>query len=110
MEARATAKFIRISPQKTRLVARNINGLPVEDALNVLKFTPKKAAFEVSKVLHSAVANAEQIPGVDIDSLTVKQVIVNPGPMWKRIMPRAMGRAYRILKRTSHITVVVEES
>jgi len=110
MQAKATAKFIRISPQKTRLVARNINGLAVEDAINVLKFTPKKAAREVSKVLHSAVANAEQLPGVDIDSLKVKQVIINPGPTWKRIMPRAMGRAYRILKRTSHITVVVEES
>ena len=110
MQATATAKFIRVSPQKTRLVARNIKGMPVEDALNVLKFTPKKSAEVLSKVLASAVANAEQLPGMDIDALTVKQVIINEGPTWKRIMPRAMGRAYRICKRTSHITVVVEES
>lgn len=109
MEAKAIAKFIRISPRKARLVAENIKGLPVEDAINVLRFTPKKAARILNKVLHSAVANAEQLPGVDIDSLRVKNVVVNEGPTLKRIMPRAMGRAYRILKRTSHITVVVEE-
>jgi large subunit ribosomal protein L22 len=110
MEAKATARYTRISPQKTRLVARNIKGMAVEQALNVLKFTPRKAAGELSKVLSSAVANAEQIPGLDIDSLKVKSVIVNEGPTWKRIKPRAMGRATRIFKRTSHITIVVEES
>ena len=110
METRAVAKYIRISPQKARLVARNIKGLPVEDALNILQYTPKKAARVLSKVLTSAVANAEQLPGIDVDTLFVKSVIINEGPTWKRIMPRAMGRANRILKRTSHITVIVEES
>lgn len=110
MEAKAVAKFVRISPRKTRLVADNIRGMPVEDAMNVLRFTPKKAAKELNKVLRSAIANAGQLPGVDVDSLYIKSVIVNEGPTWKRIMPRAMGRAYRILKRTSHITIVVDES
>lgn len=110
MKAKATAKYMRVSPQKTRLVARNIKGKPVEEALNILKFTPKKPAAVLAKVLHSAVANAEQLPGVDIDSLFVDEVIVNEGPSWKRFMARAMGRANRIIKRTSHITVVVEES
>ncbi len=109
MEARAVAKFMRISPRKVRLVAENIKGRPVEDALNILKFTPKKAADVLSKVLYSALANAEQTPGVDVDSLMVSNVEVNEGPTWKRIMPRAMGRAYRIRKRTSHITVWVKD-
>ncbi|WP_027185843.1 50S ribosomal protein L22 [Desulfovibrio inopinatus] len=110
MEAKAKAKFIRVSPRKARLVANNIKGKPVEDALNILKFTPKKAASILNKVLTSAVANAEQISGVDVDTLRVKDVVVNEGPTWKRIMPRSMGRAFKILKRTSHITVIVEES
>lgn len=110
MEAKATAKFVRISSRKTRLVARNVVGLPVEDALNLLKFTPKKAADEIYKVLHSAVANAEQLPGVDVDAMVVKQVIVNEGPTWKRFMPRAQGRATRIRKRTSHITVILQDN
>lgn len=107
MESRATLKFIRISPRKARLVARNVNGLPVEDALNLLRFTPKKAAEIIYKVLYSAVANAQQI-GADVDNLQVKQVVVSDGPTWKRIKPRSMGRANRILKRTSHITVILE--
>ena len=109
MEAKAVAKFLRVSPRKTRLVAENIRGKSVEEALNTLKFTPKKSARFLSKVLYSAVANAEQLPGVDVDSLVVDTVLVNEGPTWKRIMPRAMGRAYRINKRTSHITIVVKE-
>jgi large subunit ribosomal protein L22 len=109
MEAKAVAKFVRISARKVRPVAENIKGKPVEDALNLLKFTPKKAADELQKVLYSAVANAEQQPGVDVDNLKVSQVLVNEGPTWKRISPRAMGRAYRVRKRTSHITVVVKE-
>ncbi|MFW5497949.1 MULTISPECIES: 50S ribosomal protein L22 [unclassified Maridesulfovibrio] len=109
MEARAIAKYMRISARKVRLVAENIKGKPVEEALNILKFTPKKGAEMLSKVLYSAVANAEQIPGVDVDSLCVDIVKVDEGPTWKRIQPRAMGRAYRIRKRTSHITVVVKE-
>ncbi|MBQ4133544.1 MAG: 50S ribosomal protein L22 [Desulfovibrionaceae bacterium] len=107
MESRATLKFTRISPRKARLVARNVNGLPVEDALNILRFTPKKAAEIIYKVMYSAVANAQQI-GADVDALQVKQVVVNDGPIWKRIKPRSMGRANRILKRTSHITVILE--
>ena len=109
MEAKAVSKFIRVSPRKTRLVADNIKGKGVEDALNILRFTPKKPAKILSKVLYSAISNAEQLPGVDVDSLIVDSVVVNEGPTWKRIQPRAMGRAYRIRKRTSHITIVVKE-
>jgi large subunit ribosomal protein L22 len=109
MEAKAVAKFLRVSPRKTRLVAENIRGKSVEEALNILKFTPKKPARFLSKVLYSAMSNAEQLPGVDVDSLVVDTVLVNEGPTWKRIMPRAMGRAYRVRKRTSHITIVVKE-
>ena len=109
MEAKAVAKFIRVSPRKTRIVADVIKGKGVEDALNILKFTPKKPAKILSKVLYSAISNAEQMPGVDVDNLIVDTVMVNEGPTWKRIQPRAMGRAYRIRKRTSHITIVVKE-
>jgi large subunit ribosomal protein L22 len=109
MEAKAIAKYIRVSPRKTRLVAENIKGKGVEDALNILRFTPQKPANILSKVLYSAISNAEQMPGVDVDSLIVESVMVNEGPTWKRIQPRAMGRAYRIRKRTSHITIVVKE-
>ncbi|WP_285905566.1 50S ribosomal protein L22 [Pseudodesulfovibrio pelocollis] len=109
MEAKAVAKYIRVSPRKTRIVAENIKGKAVEDALNILRFTPKKAAKILSKVLYSAISNAEQMPGVDVDALIVDTVMVNEGPTWKRIQPRAMGRAYRVRKRTSHITIVVKE-
>lgn len=108
MQAKAIAKFIRVSPQKARIVAATIKGRPVEEAMNILKFTPKKAARIIGKVLHSALSNAEQM-SVDVDTLTVKDVVVNQGPTAKRVLPRSMGRANRILKRTSHITVVVEE-
>jgi large subunit ribosomal protein L22 len=110
METKATAKYMRISPRKVRLVAQNIKGLPVEQAINILRFTPQKAASFINKVLDSAVANAEQVPGIDVDAMKVKNVIVNEGPTWKRFMPRAMGRATRIRKRTSHITVILEEA
>lgn len=108
MEARAIAKYVSISPQKTRLVAANIKGKSVEDAVNILKFTPKKSAAVLSKVLHSAIANAEQ-NGSDVDNLYVKFVKVDGGPTAKRIQPRSMGRAFRILKRTSHVTIIVDE-
>ena len=107
MEAKAIAKYIRVSPRKARLVALNVKGRPVEDAMNILKFTPNKAAGIISKVMRSALANAEQVPGTDVDALVVKQVIVNEGPTWKRFMPRSQGRANTILKRTSHITVIL---
>ena len=106
---KATAKFIRVSARKTRLVAENIKGKGVEDALNILRFTPKKSADILSKVLYSALSNAERQPGVDVDALIVDTVMVNEGPTWKRIQPRAMGRAYRIRKRTSHITITLKE-
>lgn len=106
MEAKATAKYMRISPRKALLVARNVKGRPVEDALNVLRFTPNKAAAFIRKVLRSALANAEQA-GADVDALVVRMVIINEGPTLKRFMPRSQGRANTILKRTSHITVIL---
>lgn len=109
MEVKAKANYQRISPQKARLVAQNIKGKSVEDALNTLKFTPKKAASMLAKVLNSAMSNAEQNYSLDLDELYVKHVQIDGGPSWKRIRPRAMGRATRILKRTSHITVIVDE-
>jgi large subunit ribosomal protein L22 len=109
MEAVAKAKFLRISPQKARLMADAIRGLKVGEALNKLQFTPKKSARLFSKVVNSAVANASQRPGVDVDALYVKQAFVDGGPTLKRWRARAMGRAYGIRKRTSHITVVVAE-
>jgi len=110
MEARAVAKYIRISPQKARLVADVVRGKDVETAITTLRFMPKKAARILRKVLQSAVANAEQTETIDVDTLYVKEIQINGGPMLKRFRPRAMGRAGRILKRTSHITVVVDEA
>ncbi len=107
MESKAIGRYIRISPRKARLVAKNVNGLPVEDALNLLRFTPKKAADLIYKVLHSALANA-QVAGGDVDTMKVKQVLIEDGPVWKRFNPRSQGRAHRIIKRTSHITVILE--
>ena len=109
MEAKAKARFIRISPQKARLVADTIRGKNVEDAITTLRFMPKKGARILRKVVESAVANASQNDSIDIDTLFVKTIFVDGGPMLKRIRPRAMGRASRILKRTSHITVVLDE-
>lgn len=108
MEAKAIAKFQRVSPRKTRLVARNVVGLGVEDALNLLRFTPNKPAGILWNVVHSALANASNM-AVNVDAMYVKEVLVNEGPAWKRFMPRAQGRATRIRKRTSHITVILAE-
>lgn len=110
MQALAKHKFARSSAQKTRLVADQIRGLSVDKALNVLTYSPKKAADLVKKVLLSAIANAEHNEGADIDTLKVKTVFVDEGPSMKRIKPRAKGRADRIVKRTSHITVVVADN
>lgn len=107
METAAKLKFARISPQKCRLVADQIRGLEVEKALDILKFSQKKAAAIVVKVLESAIANAEHNEGADIDELAVTQIYIDAGPTMKRIRPRAKGRANRILKRTSHITLMV---
>ncbi|OIN05516.1 50S ribosomal protein L22 [Oceanisphaera psychrotolerans] len=109
MEAIAKHRFARTSAQKARLVADQVRGLTVDKALNVLAFSPKKAAVLVKKVLESAIANAEHNEGADIDELTVAKIFVDEGPTMKRIRPRAKGRADRIMKRTSHITVVVSD-
>jgi large subunit ribosomal protein L22 len=109
MESKAIAKFQRVSPRKARLVARNVKGLPVEEALNLLRFTPNKPAGVLYGVMNSALSNASQFPGIDVDSMYVKDVVINEGPRWKRVMPRSQGRAMHILKRTSHITVVLAE-
>lgn len=109
MESRARTRFVRISAQKARLVADMIRGRPVGDALNVLDYTPKKAARIIAKTLRSAVANAEDQQNVDVDDLYVKRAFVDEGPTQRRILPRAHGRATRILKRSSHITVIVDE-
>lgn len=110
MEVLAKHRYAQISPQKVRLVADQIRGLPVDKALDILTYSPKKAAALVKKVLESAIANAEHNEGADIDELVVGKVFVDEGPTMKRIMPRAKGRADRILKRSSHINVVVSDS
>ncbi|MCK4788210.1 MAG: 50S ribosomal protein L22 [Desulfobacteraceae bacterium] len=109
MEVRAVAKYVRISPTKIRRVAIAIKGKPVEDALNLLGYMPQRSAKILAKVIRSAVANADQKPDIDVDSLSVSNITVNQGPSLKRFRPRAMGRATRILKRTSHVTIVLAE-
>ncbi len=110
MRAEAKLKYARISVQKARLVADQIRGQHVEQALNTLAFSTKKGAELIKKVLESAIANAEHNAGADIDALRVESIQVNEGPTMKRIMPRAKGRANRIMKRTSHITLTVAEA
>ncbi len=107
MEAKAILRTARISPQKARLVADQVRGLPVGRARDILQFSTKKAAQMVNKLLQSAIANAENNQGADIDELKVAQIFVNEGPTMKRMHARAKGRGTRIIKRTSHITVVV---
>ena len=109
MESKAVARYIRISPQKARLVADVVRGLEVDKAITTLRFMPKKGARILRKVIESAVANASQSQEIDVDTLYVKTIFIDGGPTLKRIRPRAMGRASRILKRTSHITVVLDE-
>ena len=109
MEAKAVAKYIRMSPQKVRLVVDLIRGKKVQEAANILMFTRKYAAGIVAKVLKSAVANASQNPNIDENTLYVKEIFVDQGPSLKRWRARAQGRAAGIKKRTAHITVVVDE-
>ena len=109
METIAKHRQANISAQKTRLVADQVRGMPVESALNLLTFSKKKAAVLVKKVLESAIANAEHNDGADIDELIVSTVFIDEGPTLKRLKPRAKGRADRILKRTCHITVKVSD-
>jgi large subunit ribosomal protein L22 len=109
MEAKAHTRYIRISPQKLRLICELIAGKRVDQALSILEFAPKKGARFVEKTLLSAVANARDQQNVDEDRLYVKRALANPGPTWKRSLPRAHMHATPILKRTSHLTVVVDE-
>ena len=102
MEVKAKLKYARISPQKARLIADQVRGMPVEKALETLVFSQKKAAAIVKKILDSAIANAEHNEGADIDELSITQVMVDQAPTMKRIRPRAKGRANRILKRTRY--------
>ncbi|AEF93121.1 ribosomal protein L22 [Desulfotomaculum nigrificans CO-1-SRB] len=109
MEARAIAKFIRVSPRKARMVVDLIRGKKLDEALAILRYTPNKATEAVTKVVKSAAANAEHNYDMDKDELYISKIYVDQGPSLKRIMPRAMGRADIIKRRTSHITVVVSD-
>ncbi len=109
MEARAIAKYIRVSPLKVNYICNEIRGKQVDEALTILKFTPKKGARELAKVLSSAVANAENNLSLDRENLYVSEAYANDGPQMKRWRPKAKGMAYPIIKRSSHIGVVVKE-
>lgn len=109
METKAAAKFIRVSPRKIRLVMDQVRGRKVEEALNILSFAPQKGARILKKLINSAVANAEQNSDVDVDLLYIKRLYADEGPTMKRWRPRAQGRATRINKRTSHLTIIVDE-
>ncbi len=109
MEVRARLRFVRIGPRKARLVAELIRGKGSEEAMNILTFTKKAAAKILVKLLKSAIANATQKKSIDIDRLYIKKITVDQGPTMKRYQPRALGRATTIRKRTSHITLVLDE-
>jgi len=109
MEVRSIYRYARISPFKVREVTREIQGLPVSAALDLLAFTPKKAAFLINKTLKSAIANAENNANLKPDGLVVKEAVVGEGPTFKRMMARARGSGSRILKRTSHIRIVLSD-
>ena len=110
MEATATLRYLKASPQKVRLVADLVRGKKVEEALNILRFTRKAVAKDLEKLLRSAVANAEnKEAGADVDDLVVSKIYVNEGPREKRIQPAPMGRAYQIQKRKAHVTVHVSD-
>ena len=109
MEVAATLKYARLSAQKCRLVCDQIRGMPVDRALSLLRFSPKKAATIIRKVLESAIANAEHNQGADIDELKVATIFADQGASYKRMSARAKGRGVRILKQTCHITVIVSD-
>jgi large subunit ribosomal protein L22 len=109
VESRAVTRYMRIAPRRVRLVVDMIRGQRVEQALGILEFTSRRAARLIAKTVKSAVANAESNQNVDVDRLYVKRAYVDEGPTLKRFMPRAHGRATPILKRTSHVTIVVDE-
>ena len=107
MEVTSTTKFVRLSPKKARDVAREIQGLPVSNALDILTFTPKKAAQLIAKTLKTAIADAENNFSLDTNSLVIKEAVIGAGPTMRRFMPRAKGSAGAILKRTSHISITL---
>jgi large subunit ribosomal protein L22 len=109
MNVKATARHLRVSPQKARRVVDQVRGKPVGQALDILNFSTQKSAHLVRKVLESAIANAENNEGADVDELRIREIYVNEGVTLKRISPRAKGRADRIFKRSSHITVTVTD-
>ena len=109
MEAKAVAKYVRISPRKASLVLDLIRGKKAGEAIAILRHTPRAASPIIEKVLNSAIANAEHNNNMDVESLVISQAYANQGPTLKRFRPRAMGRASRINKRTSHITLVLTE-
>ena len=109
MEIRAAARFVRISPRKVRLIMDQIRGKKIENALNMLSFAPQRGAGILLKLINSAVANAEQNPEIDVDTLYIKRIYADAGPTLKRFRPRALGRATNIRKRSSHLTVILDE-
>ncbi len=110
MEVKAKLRYLRMSPRKVRLVADQIRGKQVEEAMNTLNFSLRRASQPLAKLLHSAVSNADVRGDVDVDTLYIKTIMVDEGPTLRRFRPRAMGRATRINKRTSHVTVVLDEA
>lgn len=109
METKAIAKYIRVSPRKIRLLMQELKGKKVEEALNILTFAPQRGAPILRKLVNSAIANASQDPDTDVDSLFIKHIFADEGPTLKRFRPRAMGRATRIRKRSSHLTVILDK-
>jgi large subunit ribosomal protein L22 len=109
IKIRAIARYIRVSPRKIRLLMREIKGKKVQEALNLLAFAPQRGGPILRKLINSALANASQYPDIDVDNLFIRHIYADEGPTLKRFRPRAMGRATRIRKRTSHLTVILDE-
>ena len=110
MEAKALIRYLRISPRKVRIVANAIRGKYVDEAFNILNFARKRSVVPIKKLLNSAIANARTKGDLDLDRAYVKEIYVDEGPTMKRFLPRAMGRATKIQKKTSHVTIVVDEA
>ena len=110
METQTVARYIRMSPRKVRYVADLVRGKKVGEALDILMFTPRRASQVVSRLIKSGIANAGQNESIDVDTLYIKRIFVDGGPTLKRFRPRPMGRATRVRKRSSHITLTLEES
>ena len=109
MQAKAKARFVRVSPQRVRWLMNEVRGKKAGEAIQFLSFSPQKGARMLKKLIDSAVANAEAQSGVDVDTLFIKRIFADEGPILKRFRPRAMGRASRIRRRTSHLTVILDE-